>query len=166
MKKIISPKIARIIKNKKKLEKILNLKITNRGKEVMIDGKSENEYFGQKVIDALNFGFPFSAAISIKTEGKDLDFMNIKEHTKKHDLERIRARIIGKAGRGLKTLSNLTNCALELNENKIGIIGDPEHVKHATEAIILMINGAKHGNVYKFLEKNRIKPVYDLGLKE
>jgi len=166
MKTILSQKIARIIRNKKKLEKILNLKITNRGKEVYIEGSPEDEYFGQKVIDALNFGFPFSAAISIKDEEKDLDFLNIKDHTKRTKLEIIRARLIGKGGKGLKTLSNLTNCDIELKDNEIGIIGNPESIENATEAIISMIKGSKHGNVYSFLERSRIKPIHDLGLKK
>jgi ribosomal RNA assembly protein len=166
MKKILSPKIARVIRNKKKLEKELGLKITNRGKEVTIEGSSENEYFGEKVIDALNFGFPISFALSIKKEDKDFEIISIKEHTKRQDLERIRGRIIGKGGKGLRTLSNLTNCYLEIKDNEVGIIGDPENIKTATEAIIYMVKGSKHGNVYSFLEKNKVKPIEDLGLKK
>ena len=166
MKKILSQKIARIIRNKKKLEKELELKIKNRGREVIIEGTSENEYFGEKVIDAMNFGFPTSHALAIKKEGKDFERINIKDHTKRHDLERIRGRLIGKGGKGLKTLSGLTNCYIELKDNEVGIIGDPENIENATEAIISMIKGSKHGNVYSFLEKNRIQPIHDLGLKK
>ena len=48
MKILICDKLPRIIKNKKKLEKKLNIKITNRGKEVKIIGKPENEYLAEK----------------------------------------------------------------------------------------------------------------------
>ena len=72
MRTIISEKLPRIIKNKKKLEKILNIKITNRGKEVNIEGSPEDEYIAEKVIDAINFGFPFSYAVSIKKENGEL----------------------------------------------------------------------------------------------
>ena len=68
MKKIFSEKLPRILKNKKKLEKELNVKITNKGKDVFIESESEDEYSAEKVIDALNFGFPFEYALLIKKE--------------------------------------------------------------------------------------------------
>ncbi len=96
MKTILSEKLPRILKNKKRLEEKLNVKITNRGKEVSIKGKPSDEYIAEKVIDALNFGFPFSVAMLIKGEDFLFEVINIKEHTKRHDLENIRARIIGR----------------------------------------------------------------------
>lgn len=166
MKTIISEKLPRILKAKKKLEKDLKIKIRNRGKEVFIEGKPENEYISEKVIDALNFGFPFSAAIQIKEEDFLFERINIKDHTKRKDLATIRARIIGKSGKTLKTLSHLTECFFELKDNEVGIIGNPEKIKIAEEAILSLIRGSKQANVYSFLEKRKIKPELDLGLKE
>lgn len=166
METIYCEKVPRIIKNKKKLEEELNIKIKNRGKEVVIEGTPENEYVAEKVIDALNFGFPFSTALLIKKEENLFEIINIKDHTKRRDLKRIRARIIGKKGKTLGTLHQLTKCHFELKDNYVGIIGDPEYMENAQEAIISIIHGSKHANVYSNLEKHQIKPVVDLGLKE
>ena len=166
MKKIISEKLPRILKNKKKLEKKLNIEITNRGKEVFFEGKAEDEYVAEKVIDALEFGFPYSTAMLILDEDFVFEILNIKDYTKRKDLNRIRARIIGKAGKTLKTLSDLTKCNFELKDNQVGILGDPEYIKNAQEAIIQIIQGSKHSNVYSYLEKHQIKPIEDLGLKK
>jgi ribosomal RNA assembly protein len=166
MKKIIVDKLPRITKSRKKLEQILKVKITNRGKEVSISGKPEDEYTAEKVIDAINFGFPFTSAILIKEQGFVLEILRIKDYTRRHDLERVRARIIGKKGKTLHTLSQLTRCNFELKDNEVGIIGDPEHIKNAQEAVISIIKGAKQSNVYSHLEKHQVKPVIDLGLKE
>jgi len=165
MKTILSEKLARILKNKKRLEKLLNIRITNRGKEVSIQGTPEEEYIAEKVIDALNFGFPFEHAISIKVEDFLFEIINIKDHTNRSDLERVRGRLIGKGGKSLGTLHQLTKCFFELKDNEIGVIGDPEHIQHAQESVISIIKGSKHSNVYSFLEKHQIKPVIDLGLK-
>ena len=165
MKTIISEKLPRIIKNKKRLEKILNVKITNRGKEVSITGEPAEEYIAEKVIDALNFGFPFSTAILIRKEDFIFEILNIKDHTKRKDLERIRARIIGTKGKTLQTLHQLTKCHFELKDNYVGIIGYPEYLENAQEAVISIIRGAKQSNVYSQLEKHQVKPVADLGLK-
>ncbi len=166
MKTIYCEKVPRIIKNKKKLEEELNIKIKNRGKEVTIEGGPEDEYITEKVIDALNFGFPFSIALSIKKEDNLFEIINIKDHTKRKDLKRIRARIIGKKGKALGTLHQLTKCHFELKDNFVGIIGDPEFIENAQEAIISIIKGSKHGNVYGNLERRQVKPIIDLGLKE
>ncbi len=166
METIYCEKVPRIIKNKKKLEEEFNIKIKNRGKEVTIEGTPEDEYIAEKVIDALNFGFPFSIALLIKKEDNLLEIINIKDHTKRRDLKRIRARIIGKKGKALGTLHQLTKCNFELKDNYVGIIGDPEFIENAQEAIISIIRGSKHSNVYSNLEKHQIKPIVDLGLKE
>jgi len=166
MKKLIIDKLPRIIKNKKKLETKLNVKITNRGKEVFIEGKPEDEHITEKVIDALNFGFPFSTSMWIKTENFIFEILNIKDYTKRKDLKTIRARIIGKKGKTLKTLCGLTKCNFELKDNYMGIIGPPELIKNAQEAVISIIQGSKQSNVYNYLEKHQVKPVGDLGLKK
>jgi|TARA_Y100000031_G_scaffold87305_1_gene96029 ribosomal RNA assembly protein len=165
MKKIILEKLHRITKNKKKLEKELNVKITNRGKEVFIDGEPEDEYYAEKVIDALNFGFPFETALTIKKENLIFEILNIKDYTRRKDLERIKARIIGKKGKTLSVLHGLTKCSFELKDNTVGIIGNPEYIKNAQEAVIAIIKGSKQSNVYNFLEKNQSGKVLDLGLK-
>lgn len=166
MKTIICEKIGRIIRNKTKLEELLGIKISNRGKEVTINGTPENEHEAIQVIDALNQGFPYSEAIAIKKEEKILQIVNIKDYTNKSNLERVRGRIIGQGGKALKTLSLLTDSAMELKENHVTVIADPENMERAVEALIAIIKGAKHGAIYKELEKNAPKPIYDLGLRE
>jgi len=130
MKKIISEKFPRILKNKRRLEKELGIKISHRGKEVFFSGNPENEYVTEKVFDALEFGFPFSVALEISNEDLMFEVINIKDHTKRSDLRSVRARIIGKNGKTLKTLSDLTKCHFELKDNQVGIIGSPEEIEN------------------------------------
>jgi KH domain-containing protein len=166
MKNIVVDKLPRIIKAKKKLENSLNIKITNRGKEVQIKGTPEQEYIAEKVVEALDFGFPVSSALSIKEQDNVFEVISIKNYTTRQDLERIRARIIGTKGKTLKTLSQLTNCDFEIKGNEIGIIGSPELMQNAQNSIISLIKGTKQSNIYSYLEKHRPEPILDLGLKE
>jgi len=165
MKSLICTKPEKVLKNKKKLENLLNVKISCNKNEIIIEGESEDEFIAEKVIDALDFGFSFSKSISIK-EDKDFEIINIKEYTKKQNLERVRARLIGKGGKSFSTLNQLTKCNFAIKDNKIGIIGEPECIENAIEAITSIARGTKHSHVYAFLEKNSIEPVYDLGLKK
>lgn len=166
MKKLLIDKLPRILKNKKRLEKELKIKITNRGKEVKIDGKPEDEFVAEKVLDAINFGFPFSTAMLIKKEGCELEILNIKDYTNRKDLSAVRARIIGTKGKTLKTLANLTQCRFELQDNFVGILGAPEFIENAQNAVISLIRGSKQGNVYARLEKHKFEEPVDLGLKK
>ncbi len=166
MRKIIAEKVIRIIKNKSNLEKELNVKLNISGKEITIVGESEDEYVAERVIEAISFGFPISNALSIKKQEFLFEILNIKDYTNQKDLERVRGRVIGKDGKALKTLSNLSECSIEILGNKLGIIGEAECVKNVEEACKALIKGTKHANVYSYLEKHRIQPILDLGLKE
>jgi len=152
-------------KNRIKLEKELNVKIGIKGEDVIIDGEPVDEYLAEKIIDALGFGFQFKVAILIKKEDFLFEVLNIKDYTKKKDFKRIKARIIGTRGKTLKTLSHLTECYLEIKDNSIGIIGAPEYIHNCQNAVISLIRGSKQANVYAFLEKHRVKPVFDFALK-
>ena len=164
--KLICDKTLRIIKNKKNLEENLEVKITNRGKEIYVSGNPENEYLAQKVIEALEFGFPFSAAIGIKKEELIFRIINIKNYSNQKNYERVRGRFIGKNGKTIKTISNLSECYLEIKDNKIGIIGEEENIENAEEACKLLLKGSKQSNVYAYLEKHHPIPIIDLGLKD
>jgi len=166
MEKIIFEKSNRVKKNRKRLEEELEVKITYRGKEIIIEGPPENEKIAIQMIEALDFGFPFTEVISMKKEEKIFTKINLKEHTLKKNFSSIRSRIIGKSGKAIKSLSDLSDCKLELKNNEIGIIGNPEDIEKIAEALIQLIQGAKHGHVYTFLEKSKYIPLGDLGLKK
>lgn len=165
MKKILCEKIVRIIKGRKFLEENLKVKIVNRGKEVTITGRAPDEYIAEKVIEAVNFGFAMEHAILIKKDDLTYAVLNIKDYTKRQDLERIRGRIIGSEGRTKNTLIHLSDCFIEVNGNSVAVIGHPENVEKAQEAIVSLIKGTKQSNAYNFLEHNRVKEPVDLGLR-
>jgi len=166
MKTIYCQKVPRIIKAKWELEKTLNIKIQINHNEVSFEGPPAEEYFAEKILEAIDIGFPFKVAMQIMNEDFVFEKINIKDYTKRADLETIRGRIIGLGGKVLKTLTDLTNCHFEIQKNTVGIVGPAEWVKNAQEAIILLIKGTKHGNVYAYLEHHQIRPPEDLGLRE
>ena len=161
--------IANILKNKSKLEKELKIKIQNKGRDFFIEGAAENEYIALKTLEAIELGFSAEKAILLKNENNILHRIEIKKITKRHDLERIRARIIGTHGKTIGNLSRLSNCHLALNNNQIGIIGDSELIDEAILAITSLIHGSKQANVYSRLEKEtkkrRENPEYHQDIK-
>lgn len=166
MKIILSEKLPRILKNKKELEKKIGIKISNRGKEVTIEGSPEKEFVAEKVIDAINFGFPIEAALSLKDEEVLFEILNLKDYTKSKNMSRVRGRVIGTGGGALRTLQELTKCNFEIKDNQVAIIGHADCIKNAQDAITSLAQGTKHANVYARLEKNQPEPILDLGLKK
>jgi len=166
MEVIYSEKSIKILKNKELLEKALKVTISHRGKEFSLTGNAEDEFFARRVIEAINFGFPLEDALSIVDKDFVFEVLNIKDYTRRKNLSAVRSRIIGKEGKALAVLTQLTQCFIQLKDNQVGIIGDPEYMKIAQEALISIIRGAKHSNVYSYLEKHRPEPFLDLGLKE
>jgi KH domain-containing protein len=165
MKTIYLEEIPIIKKNKRKLERELDVKISIIGNEITIEGKAEDEFFAEKTIVALGFGFPISTALMIRQEEFLFEILNIKDYTTKKDYRTIRARIIGRKGKTLKTLTTLTECFFEIKDNSVGIIGAPENMENAQNAIISIVQGSKQANVYSYLEKHKVQPILDLGLK-
>ena len=144
-----------ILRNKVELEKVLNVKINNKGKNVFIEGEGDDEFIGLEVLSAINLGFSSDNALELKKEDMILQTLNIKDLTQRGDLERVRARIIGTHGRTLKTLSNLTNCHISLHDNQIGLIGKAEKMDDAIQAVTSLVQGSKQGNVYGRLERHK-----------
>ena len=147
--------IRKVLQNKQKLESELDIKITNKGKLVFVEGDADDEFIALQVIEAINLGFSPGKALLLKNEEIILNKIHIKDLTKRQDLERIRARIIGTKGKTLKTLNTLTNCHFSLRDNDVGIIGNCEEVEEAIQAVTSLIQGSKQGNVYAHAEKAR-----------
>lgn len=138
--------------------------------KIGVKGNELNEFLVTKVLEAVDFGFDVDDALLLTRENFVLEFVDIKEHTRRKNLKDVRARVIGSNGKAKKTIQELTGCIIVINENKVGIISDVEHADAVVQSIILLIQGTKHGNVFAYLEKQNINlrnfDSEDLGLKE
>jgi len=154
------------------IEKKTKIKISflkPQGK-IGIKGNELNEFLVTKILEAIDFGFDLDDAFLLLKEDFVLEFIDIKEHTRRKNLKDVRARVIGSNGKAKKTIQELTGCVITINNNSVGVITDTEHLEAVVQAIILLIQGTKHGNVFAYLEKQNINlrnfNSEDLGLRE
>lgn len=170
MEEIYCEAISKIKQNKSRLERELKIKISIRGRRVCFSGKAIDEYLFSQVIDAVGLGFTVPQALILKNEDFIFEKVNIKDLTKRHDLKRIRGRLIGTYGKTRKNIEYLSDCLVSVHDNTIGIIGHSENIAKAITAITNIIHGSKQSKVYSYLErerkKERKKISQDLGLKE
>jgi len=165
-----------IVENPGKIKKIikiietkLDVKIVYNRNRFDIKGQEYNEFIVEKIIRAIDFGFDAEDALLLANEEYSLQFLSIKDHTKKKNLQEVRSRIIGANGRAKGTIQELTGAIIVVHDNQVGIIVSSEHLDSAIQAIISLIQGSKHANVFAYLEKqNKILRKFDeedLGLK-
>ena len=169
MQETYSQNSRKILKNKVRLEHELDVKITNKGKVLFVEGEGEQEYLAIQVIEAIDLGFKIVQALLLIQDDFILEKINIKDITKRNDLERVRGRIIGTDGRTKKIIENLSDCFISLHDNVVGIIGLTDNIEKAIQALTSIIQGSKQNRVYSSLERKNIKEKLslneDLGLK-
>jgi len=157
MKNFYLESVNKIKRNKKTLEKELSVKISFKGKKVMINGYEINEYVAEKVIEAIDMGFSLKNALMLKDENFVFERLLIKSITRRKNLKDIKGRIVGSKGRTKRAMESLSNCHIVLHNSEVGIIGNAEDIHEAVTALTSLIRGSRQSNVYKFLERTRIK---------
>ncbi len=164
---IFFEKTASLIQAKPELEKKLNIKINITGRKVEIEGSTVNEYEAMIVLDAINSGFSPKDALLLANEGYIFRKINMKDFTRRKNLDDVKARVIGTEGKTKRTIEEISGCKLVIKDKIVCIIGLAESIKDATTAITNLIKGSKQANVYSYLERmNREKAEKpDLGLK-
>jgi len=152
------------------IENKVKIKIGFGKGQVNIKGNELNEYLVEKVIQAVDFGFNVDDALLLLNDDFVLEFIEVKEHTRRKNLKDVRARIIGTGGKARKTIENLTGSEIVIQGNTVGVIVDSVHLDAVVQGIESLIQGAKHGNVFAYLEKQNVSRRKfgkdDLGLKE
>lgn len=164
---IFNAKTIRKIKaNKNLLEKKLKVGIVISGRRIDISGKSFDVFIAEQVLEAIDKNFSTDIALLLLDEDYVLEEIPIKEYTRKKNLPLVKARILGKKGRTIEIISELSDCYLTLTENTVAIIGPVDRIRDAENAVKSLISGAKQSRVYNYLERKR-RRVFpeDLGLK-
>jgi|SRR3989344_356419 len=159
--------ISKITKSKNQLERELDVKINLYRGFVELEGEAIAEYTATQVIEAITLGFDIQTSLLLKNEDYILQKIQIKDYIgkAKKRLIQVKARIIGKKGRAIKTISELSNCSIKLHENLVAIIGLVSDAETTLDSVISLIRGSNHSNVYARLEKLSHEEETDLGLK-
>ena len=169
METLFFKKTQEIKREKASLEKRLNVTIAIKGNLVSIEGSSIDEYEALRIFEAMQTGFSAKKALWLLDEGIIFRKINIKKFTRRKDTKEVRSRIIGKDGKTKRTIEEISNCYINIEDsNLLGIICPAESIEEVTTALTNLIKGSKQANVYHFLEKiNAVKKsqISDLGLK-
>ena len=169
MRRVLIENIRKLRKAIPKIENKIKIRINLVKGGAVIKGEELNEFIVEKILFAIDFGFDTEEALLLRDQNFVLEFIDIKKYTRRKNLKDVRARIIGKKGKARKKIEELTGGSIAIKGNKIGLIVDSTHLDSATNAIISLIQGSKHGNVFSYLEKQNKNlkkfDMSDLGLR-
>ncbi len=149
---------------KKRVEELTNvvIEISPEGL-VCITGKTDvdgpvNMWKARDIIRAMARGFsPKNAFALLDDDDASLVVYSLREivgSTRSH-LKRIAGRVIGENGRARRVIEDITGVKISVYGDTISIIGTYPRLQIASRAIEMIIEGAPHGVVYKYLERMR-----------
>jgi len=144
---------------KKELESLTKTKmdVDSKEGEITIHSKDPLALMGaSEVVRAIGRGFnPDIAKLLVKID-YSLDIINLGDYCKsKNDFVRFKGRIIGQSGKSRNVIEDLTECHICVYGKTVGIIGVMENVPIARRAVMMLLEGAQHASVYKWLERQR-----------
>lgn len=146
---------------KARVEKLsgVELKITSDTGEVEIDAtKCQDPLMGLRTRDcvkAMARGFTPDEALPI-LENPELFFelLDIRDYAgkSKKRLNHLRGRLIGTRGKTRRLIQEQSGAYVVIHGHTVGLLGNAEELETARIATDMILNGAEHSSVYRFLE--------------
>jgi ribosomal RNA assembly protein len=156
--KIPKPRVAVLIGKKGEIKKLIarktktRLKVSKEGEVIIFSEENINIFNVLPIIQAIARGFNPDIALTLLDENICLEVISLKEFLKTEKaIIRIRSRIIGRNGRARIVFEKLSNTFVSVYGKTVAIIGKIEDAALAKRAMIKLIQGAPHGNVYNYI---------------
>ena len=146
---------------KEKIEQYgVKLEIDSATGDVKIEGEdSLREMEAENVVRAIARGFSPDKALLLFNDEYYFELLDMRDWVgkKKEHVKRIAGRIIGKGGKARKLIEEMTGAFISVYGHTVAIIGRIDELQMAKQAVEMLLEGANHSTVYRFLEKERQK---------
>ncbi|MDI3483349.1 MAG: ribosomal assembly protein [Candidatus Methanomethylophilaceae archaeon] len=109
------------------------------------------------VIKAIGRGFSPERAMRLFQDDEYLETIDLKEFvgSRRNQLARVRARLIGSEGKTRGLIEDLTGTYMSVYGNTVSLIGDSVTLPVAKHAVEMILRGSEHSTVYRYLERQR-----------
>ena len=145
---------------KLRIEGVQDVRLTIDSEEGDVVISGENSIAVYETIDivkAIARGFHPAIALQLRNPVYTLSLLSIPDYVGKSRkyVQRMKGRVIGREGKARVMIEKMTATAISVYGKTIGIIGKVEDVTVARQAIEMLLEGAPHGNVYRWLEHKK-----------
>jgi len=113
----------------------------------------------KQVLTAFGRGFAMEDALNLLDEEQEMCLIDVTEYSgKSRDrLGDLKGRVIGRKGKSKAVIEKATGTKMVLQGKTVGIIGRWQSVQLARDAVCMLLEGRKHGTVFRYLEENAQK---------
>jgi ribosomal RNA assembly protein len=111
----------------------------------------------EEIVKAIGRGFTPEKAFRLLQDDVFLKVIDMREYVGKNTSQvvRLRSRLIGSNGTTREKIERQTGADISIQGNTVAIIGEIYELDVASTAVDMLLNGAEHSQVYKFLDNKR-----------
>jgi ribosomal RNA assembly protein len=110
----------------------------------------------REVLRAIGRGFSPERAFALLEEDRYLEVIELDDYVNSEKgMIRLRGRVIGEEGKVRRNIEEMSGAKISVYGKTVALIGSPEELRRARRAVEMLLEGAEHSTVYRFLEKAR-----------
>jgi ribosomal RNA assembly protein len=117
-----------------------------------IEGEPVKAYATARIVKAIGRGFTPKEAMLLLDEEYDFDIVSLRGETQK-TIQRLMGRVIGRNGMTRKKIEEMTHTCICVYGKTVSIIGKPDCIATAREAVSALLSGAPHSVAYRIIGK-------------
>ncbi|MBI1979111.1 MAG: RNA-processing protein [Candidatus Aenigmarchaeota archaeon] len=142
---------------REKLKDFLNVDVDIKG-DIVISGDVLQVIRGKDIIIAFGRGFDFEESLDLLDEEYFLEVVNIGEFARKSIGRQVtlKGRVIGEGGVTKKMIEKYAGVKIAVYGKTVSVIGKPQNIRIAMNAVEMILSGSKHNSVYRFLQENKV----------
>ena len=155
-------------KTKKELEERgqCRVKVESKTGNVNVEGEDAASLLKTaNIVHAIGRGFSPEHAFKLFQEDKYFELLDLAELIGQdpHALSAKRGRVIGRNGSIREKIEEKTDCLVSVQGKTIALIGKPEDLERAKKAVEMLLEGASHVSMLKYLDRMpREEPEFNL----
>jgi len=146
---------------KEMLERELNVRISVRGNEVVLEGEPSAIYFAEPVIRAIGRGFNPKTALKLKEGDYQLHIIDLHDYyNTENAVKRVAGRVIGRKGSIRRDIERATDSHISVYGHTVAVIAPYYALEPVLKVLEMIIRGAKHSTALNYLARMREELFY------
>ena len=138
---------------KRRLYNKFKTNIEIKDTDITIEGEPVNVFIVKQIVKAIGRGFSPEVAYLLEKDDYQLEIFELAKYTNtKNSMARIKGRVIGREGKAREKVEELTSSYISVYGKTVSIIAKVDFLPLLLESVQMLLGGAKHSTVYKFLE--------------
>ncbi len=144
---------------KREFEKMAGIKLDiDSSTGIVTVTQSDDPMLGHQavsVLRAIGRGFSPEKALRLLDLDYRLVIVSLRDYARSGSrrMAELRGRVIGTSGRTRRIIEDITTAYISVYGDTVSILGDYIAVDYASRAVMMIIRGAKHRTVYRYLER-------------